>query len=82
MSWGGKAGQGKKAKQISASLCDVVVLDVVLALPHDHHLAEDPRQHALRLHLPQVHTHCPGPGEGRAGGAAAGDRQCGDGFIR
>ena len=46
------------------------MLDLVLALPHDHHVAEDPRQLALRLHLPEVHTHRPGPGEGRAGGAS------------
>ena len=59
------------------------MLDLVLVLPHDHHLAEDPHQCALRLHLPEVHTHCLGPGEGRrAGAAAAGDRQCGDGSIR
>ena len=30
------------------------MLDLVLALPHDHHVAEDPRQLALRLHLPEV----------------------------
>ena len=57
-----------------ASPCDAVMLDLVRALPHDHYLAEDPRQQALRLHLPEVHTHRPGPGEGgREGGAAAGD---------
>ena len=30
------------------------MLDLVLALPNDHHLEEDPRQCALRLHLPEV----------------------------
>ena len=52
------AGQDgdKKAKQNSASPCDsAVLLDLVHALPHDHVLAEvDPRQRALRLHLPEV----------------------------
>ena len=39
-----------------ASPCDsAVLLDLVHALPHDHVLAEvDPRQRALRLHLPEV----------------------------
>ena len=53
--------------------------DPVLALPYDNHLAEDPRQRALRLHLLEVHPHRLGPGEGRReGGAAPDDRQGGD----
>ena len=67
----------------SASSCDAVVPVPVLALPHDHHLAEDPRQRVLRLHLLEVHPYRLGPGEGRrAGGAAPGDRQGGDDSIR
>ena len=79
----GEQDRGKKAKQISASPCDAVVTFPVLTLPHDHHLAEDPRQRALRLHLLEVQPHRLGPGEGRrAGGAALGDRQGGDDSIR
>ena len=55
-SWGGRAGQRKKAKQISASpLCDsAVLLDLVHALPHDHDVPKVPRQLALHLHPPEV----------------------------
>ena len=52
------AGQDgdKKAKQNSASPCDsAVLLTLSMPPPHDHVLAEvDPRQRALRLHLPEV----------------------------
>ena len=32
-----------------------------MPLPHDHHVAEDPRQRVLRLHLLEVRPHRPGP---------------------
>ena len=60
----------------NASPCDAVVLVPVLALPHDHHLAEVPRQRVLLPSPPRGRPHRLGPGVGRrAGGAAPGDRQ-------
>ena len=47
--------EAKSPASSASPLCDSADLsDLVRALPHDHDVAEAPRQRALHLHLPEV----------------------------